>query len=315
MRTLSDRSLAEPYRRWIDGGVDLPPDVVLVPRTIDVGRDLLMLLAITLPMGVVSMFFLMMASRVRPATDGWAPFLFTAAVGVALWIAPVLLLRRLVRTIGASADRKRGALRQGIFVGTEGVLVRMEPNGCHPIAAERFVSAKHVHRVSTAHSRPTMVAVETLDGTIQIFADRLDGHPGRITQAAADLWPKGKKPKARPRPRVKGDHTRTVRLRRAAKMLGHSVVAFFIALAVLRIAGASWSTPAVKGIVIGLLLLAACAVFYVAFEWVRMRGFYRCPQCRTRVTRVPAPLPSMRYFCAPCNVEWDTGLEERDRAD
>jgi len=142
MRALADRRLPEPYRRWIDRAIALPPEVVMLPRTIDVGGDAVLLVALTLPMGVVGAFFLMMASRVQPATDGWPPFLFTGLVGVGLWIAPVLLLRRLVRTVGASADRQRGVLRQGIFIGAEGALVRMEPDSCHPIPADRFVSAK-----------------------------------------------------------------------------------------------------------------------------------------------------------------------------
>ena len=313
MRALADRRLPEPYRGWIDRAVALPPDVVMLPRTIDVGGDALLLVALTLPLGAVGTFFLMMASRVRLATDGWAPLLITGLVGVGLWIAPVLLLRRLVRTVGASADRKRGALRQGIFIGAEGALVRMEPDSCHPIPADRFVSAKLVPPPSRSRSRASMVVVETLDGTIQLFADRLDGHPCRIGEAARALWPVGNRPKGkRPKRKVRVDHARTAGVQRAAKMFGASILAFFAALFLLKIAGASWSDPEVKVTVVGLLLLVAGTALYVFFEFVRMRAFYRCPRCRTRPARVLEAQPAVRYFCAACNVEWDTGLDERD---
>jgi protein-S-isoprenylcysteine O-methyltransferase Ste14 len=314
MRALADRRLPEPYRGWIDRATALPPDVVMVPRTIDVGHDALLLAGLTLPLGVVGAFLLMMTSKIDPATDGWAQLLIVGLIGVALWITPVLLLRRLILTVGASADRKRGALRQGIFIGAEGALVRMEPNRCHPIPAERFVSAKVIGPPSlTKGSRAPMVVVETLDGTITLFANRLDGHPGRIGEAARALWPEELRPKAgRSKRKVRVDHARTAGVQRATTVFGGSILAFFGALVVLKTAGASWSNPAVKAIVVGLLLLVAGSAAYILFEFVRMRAFYRCPQCRTRAARVLEAQPKVRYFCAACKVEWETGLEESD---
>jgi hypothetical protein len=314
MRALADRRLPEPYRSWIDPAKALPPDIVLVPRTIDVGQDAITLVALTLPLGVVGAFFLMMASRIRPETDGWAPLVFLGLTGAALWIAPVLLVRRLVRTIGASAERKRGALRQGIFVGADGALVRMEPNSCHAIPPERFVSANLVQPLRPrASSKPTVV-VETLDGKIELFADRLDGHPGRIVQAAKERWPAGKRPKSGKR-KVRVDLTRTAWIQRAGWMFGGSIVAFVAGIAMLRIGGASRSDPSVQATVVGLLLLVAAAVLHVFFQFVRMRAFYRCPQCHTRPKRVLEAQPAIRYFCAACNVEWDAGRADPDYGD
>ena len=311
MRSLPDRRLPEPYRRWIDGAVALPPEVVLVPRTIDVAHDALVLAGLTLPMGAIGAFFLLMASHVRPETDGWVPLLATFSIGLALWSVPILLVRRLARTILASRERKRGALRQGIFVGPEGALVRMEPDRCHPIPAERFVSAKLIPAMR-ASSRNPLVAVETRDGTIEIFADRLDGHPGRIVQAARERWPADKQPPRRLKRKVAIDVTRTAGVVRSAKALGGSIVAFLVGLFALRIGGASWSNPEVKVTVVGLLLLIAAAALYMMFEYVRMRAFYRCPRCRARPERVPEALPAVHYFCAACNVEWESGLQESD---
>jgi len=161
-----------------------------------------------------------------------------------------------------------------------------------------------------------MVVVETLDGTIKLFADRLEGHPGRIGEAVRTLWPAGKRPHAGTRSKKrKVDRSYTAGVQRSAKVFGGSILAFFAALLVLKIAGASWANPAVRVTVVGLLLLVAGTALLIFFEFVRMRVFYRCPQCRTRPARVLEAQPVVRYFCAPCNVEWDTGPEERDYGD
>lgn len=72
----------------------------------------------------------------------WVPILVVGGVCFLLGLIPWYLLRRLSNTIGAWLQLKRGTLRQGILVGPEGVLVRMEPNRCYAIALDRFVNAK-----------------------------------------------------------------------------------------------------------------------------------------------------------------------------
>jgi hypothetical protein len=311
MRGLPDRRLPEPFDRWIDRAVALPPDVVLLPRTIDVGGDAVAFFGLLVPLGAVGAFFLLIASRIRPQTDGWAPLVITAGGGLALWSAPVFLLRRLIRTVGARKDRDRGVLRQGIFVGPEGALVRMERDSGHPIPPDRFVSATLVPSIGRGPRTPTIV-VETLDGRINLFADRLDGHPGRIAEAARGLWPGSLPPRSRGKRKVKVDHARTAGMRRAAWLFGASILAFGAVIAALRIGGASRSEPEVQVAVVASLMLVPAAIFYALFEWVRMRAFYRCPRCGARPARVAAAMPAIHYFCAACNVEWATGLEESD---
>ena len=157
--------------------------------------------------------------------------------------------------------------------------------------------------------------VETLDGKIELFADRLDGHPGRIVQAAKERWPAGQRPKGRGKRKVRVDHARTAGIKRAAWMFGFSLLAFAAGIATLRIAGVSRSEPWVQAAVVGLLLLVAAAALSIFVQFVRMRAFYRCPQCGTRPKRVLEAQPAIRYFCAACNVEWDAGLADPDYGD
>ena len=144
MRALSDRRLAEPYRSWIDRAAPLPDGVRLLPRTVDVGNDALIFLMLGAVFGGMGALIaaLMPPWRFNPAQTGWGPLLFLGAICLGLWSIPLLLLLRLTHTLGAAADQRRGALRQGVLVGADGLLVRMEPGRCHPIAAERFVAAR-----------------------------------------------------------------------------------------------------------------------------------------------------------------------------
>ena len=116
-----------------------------------------------------------------------------------------------------------------------------------------------------------------------------------------------------PRRKVRVDDTRTAGIQRATRIFGYSILVFFVALAMLRIIGASRSTPAVQVTVVGLLLLVAGTALHIYVQFVRMRMFYRCPQCGTRPARVLEAQPAVRYFCAACNVEWDHGPGEPER--
>ena len=61
-----------------------------------------------------------------------------------------------------------------------------------------------------------------------------------------------------------------------------------------------------------LFVFAASANVFVAYG--KLRWFYRCPRCRARVPRVPESEAGsrIRYRCAACGVEWDTGWDEVD---
>jgi hypothetical protein len=196
LRARSDRKLAEPYRSWIDRRVPLPDGVRLLPRTIDVGSDALIFLMLGGMMGGMGVVIasLMPPWQLQVARSGWGPPLLLGAICLGLWSVPLLLLRRLIHTLGAAADQRRGALRQGVLVGAEGLLVRMEPGRCHPIAAEQFVAARlFPPKASQDRRKPTLI-VETREGIYRFLALRLwyrcpqcRGKPVRAFEALPDV--------------------------------------------------------------------------------------------------------------------------------
>ena len=186
LRPVPDRRLPEPYRSWIDEAQPLPAQVRLLPRSVAVIGDLsrfvlLGVMIIGMDVLVVSMFLPALA-----AAGGWAPILVVGAFCLLLALIPLYLLRRLIITLGAWRRLKRGTLRQGILVGPEGVLVRMEPNHCHAIALDRFVSAK-IETSATRGNVPSDFVIETLDGRVAFFLDLSSGPPEQINQWVAEL--------------------------------------------------------------------------------------------------------------------------------
>jgi hypothetical protein len=191
LRPVPDRCLPEPYRSWIDGTQPLPAQVGLLPRSVAVIRDL----SLCLPIGfmciamdilIVFMFWPLMV------LGEWVVILVVGGVCFLLGLIPWYLLRRLSNTIGAWRQLKRGTLRQGILVGPEGVLVRMEPNRCYAIALDRFVDAKVEVRLSRAtkwsqyQETPDFV-IETLDGPVAFFLDWSSASPEQLNQWVAEL--------------------------------------------------------------------------------------------------------------------------------
>jgi hypothetical protein len=65
------------------------------------------------------------------------------------------------------------------------------------------------------------------------------------------------------------------------------------------------------------LLFLLGAVVYVFVAFGKLRWFYRCPQCRVRLPRVAESEAGsrVRYRCAACNVDWDTGWTEVEGGD
>jgi hypothetical protein len=187
--------LSEPYRSWIDRAQPLPAGVRLLPRTVKVAGDVLLFLLLGGMFGGMGVLILTLGPlRFDPANEGWSPYLFLGTLIVGLWLVPLVLLLRAWRTVGAWNDRKRGTLRQGILVGPEGVLVRVEPNWCYPIDADRFVEA--LFRVSRGRrvAPASFFRIETLDGLVEFFSDRVDSSPDYLNR----LVRKGRKPAAEP---------------------------------------------------------------------------------------------------------------------
>ena len=319
MRALSDRKLAEPYRSWIDRAVPLPAGVRFFPRTIDAGGDALTFLMVGGMMGGMGVLIaaLLPPSRFDPAETGWGPPLVVGAICLGLWSVPLLLLRRMVHTMGARADQRRGALRQGIFVGAEGLLVRMEPGRCHPIAAGQFVGARLFPPPASLGGRKRTFIVETRDGSVEFFAERLAAQPQDIHGAARELWrPKWKEPG----PLLRRDRRKQADLRtprkmwRAVYLFIGAGVAILGGLGAMFAAGAQSSAGEWFSLVVFLgLVFIGVSVVNLFYRLLTLKLRYRCPDCGGKAVRNFEALPDVHFYCRECNVEWTTGLQEATR--
>ena len=315
MRAFADRRLTTPYRSWIDRATPLPDGVRLLPRTADVSGDAISLLfgAMVGGMGVL-IAALVPWTRFEPERNGWGAPLFVAALSLALLSVPLLLLRRLVHTWGAASDQRRGTLRQGVFVGEEGMLVRMEPGRCHAIAPDRFVSARLYPPDGSKDRRKRTLILETRDGTIEFFADRLAGHPRDIHAAARERWRGSWKepgPLLRRDRKTQADRVTPRKMMRATYLFVGAMAAVFTGLGAVLALGSE--TPAGEWasllVFLGLVGIAA-AVVNLFYRFLTLKLWHRCPECGGKTIRNFEALPDIHFYCRPCNVEWTTGLRE-----
>ena len=314
MRSLSDRRLPEPYRSWIDRSAALPEGVRLLPRTVDLATDAFTFLGVGGIFGGMGalMFVFLRPWRLDPVRDGWTPILILGGLFLALWSVPLLLLRRMVRTLGARTDLRRGTLRQGVLLGPEGMLVRMEPNGGRTIATGRFVGARLFPPAESRDRRKPTLVVETLDGDVEFFAERLTVGPRGIHDAAREVWPSWREPPPLlKKSRKKQSDPRTRRkMLHAAYLFAGAVLAVFVGLAAVVTMGESTARDWFSLVAfLGLVVVAGSVVNLFYRLWV-LKVSYRCPECRAKPVRVFEAMPEVHFYCRACNVEWDTGLKE-----
>lgn len=192
LRPVADRRLPEPYRSWIDGTRPLPAQVRLIPRTVAVLYDLSLCLPIGLMFTAMDIVIVMMFWQPLVAGRAWGAMMIVGTVCFLLALIPWYLLRRVLNTIGAWRQLKRGTLRQGILVGPEGVLVRMERNRCYAVALDRFVNARvEVGLVRSnnwsRHQEMPDFMIETLDGPVAFYLDWSSAPPEQLNELVAEL--------------------------------------------------------------------------------------------------------------------------------
>jgi membrane protein implicated in regulation of membrane protease activity len=178
-----DAELAEPFASWIDSSRLLPNDVRLTPRTVDPFNDFLLFLVLGgLFWGFGSILVWLGFDAI--SAGEWQPMVFLGAVFAILSIVPVILLRRVVSAFFAWGEMKRGELRQGVYIGPAGVVLRLRRNQCYVIALERFVLAR-VER--HAPDSPTLFIVETLDGRAMYSIDDVSLSPELFNRWVDDV--------------------------------------------------------------------------------------------------------------------------------
>lgn len=180
MRPVRGHRLSEPFRTWIDRAVPLPSGVTVLPRIVNVTSDgLAVVLAVIGCVGIGTPMAAV-APRTEMGAGGWAVFALISAalLGFLSWN-----VYRLWRTIRARRDEKAGALRLGILVGPEGILVRLTPNRCYPIPMDRFVRAERWS--GGGEDGSDYLRVVTLDGPIDIGEDGITADAADLSQTVA----------------------------------------------------------------------------------------------------------------------------------
>ena len=318
MRSIRDRELPEPFQAWIDRRQPLPAEVILFPRAVPLWSDLAILVMLGGMFGGMGVLIVTMMPpwRFDPAETGWTPHLFIGAICLGLWSVPLLLLRRTWITAWAARDRRRGRLRQGVFLGPAGMLVRMEPNCCYPIAWERFVVARFSPRMKTGEPEHPSTIIETRDGQVAFFSDRLSVEPDEICRSVPKFLPKWTRPKRAERAdRTKRiDHQIRRQMRIGIALFVGGMSAVFISTAAVIMAGEKSPYADIIALVIFVsLIFVGASVVNMFYRFGKLKLFYRCPECRQRLARVDSVRPAVNYYCPSCNIEWLTGWKEVGR--
>lgn len=190
--------------------------------------------------------------------------------------------------------------RMGVFMGPEGVLVRMGGDRCHPIPRDRYLGARLFQPPGTMSTAKQILILETADGRIEMPAAALSAHPDALNQTARSLWPQWAGVGSFVRDdRERLSDPRTVKARR---WLAVSIGAVVLTMVADLMAGPGNLSPAFGGIavLVYMILMALLAVRTVA-----SRLGSPCPRCGGETGRVVEALPYRHWYCRRCNVEWD----------
>lgn len=114
---------------------------------------------------------------------------------------------------------------------------------------------------------------------------------------------------------VHTDHATSRRMMIAAVALAAAMLGMFGAIGwvILDRNGAAGEASSAQSLTVSLLIVVVlCTVVSVFRAYGRLRWFYRCPTCHKRLPRAAGADSRIRYHCAACGVDWDTGWHETD---
>jgi len=183
------------------------------------------------------------------------------------------------------------------------MLLRLEPNWCYPIPWDRYVKAIRFRR-----GGQSVFQLVTLDGPVEFLDGRLGTTLGGIELGVRQVRPpEPSKQIERGQRERRTDHRPRRRLLRAAAFFLSSML--LLGGATLGVIFVGEESPAhdwlAFGVLIGLLLLLP-ATFYGIYTALSLHANYRCPSCGLRLPRADEARPAVHFYCASCNVQWDT---------
>jgi hypothetical protein len=176
----------------------------------------------------------------------------------------------------------------------------MEPGRCHPIAAERFVAARLFPPEGSKDQRKPTLIIETLDGKVAFFADRLAAKPEDIHRAARERWQAKWK---EPGPLLRRDRKKRPDLRTGRKMVlaGYLFAAAMVAV----FGGLGGSSP--SGSIVHRRVVLSRRVpgprprrglgGEPVLRFLALKLWYRCPECGGRPVRAFEALPDVHFYC------------------
>jgi len=320
MRRTPERNLPEPFASWIDRAAPLPSGVTLLPRTVfPLGDALMPLLLGASSITMIVMFIALPPWKWDPEVEGWTPYLVMGTVCLALWAIPLFLLRRASVTFFALLDQRRGQLRQGIFLGPEGLLARLEPGKCYVVTWDQFAQARIFPPLASRDTRKKVFIIETHDDKLEFFAEWINAVPKQIHNFLQKLEPNWSPPESVERAdrAQRKDELTGKKLTVAALRFGAAMLLLLGITAAIIIAGekSPWHDWLAFAWLIAFLFLFG-AVVNVFYRFGRVSWRYRCPECGARkLGQVDEALPEIHYYCRFCNVEWDTGWEVKESSD
>lgn len=320
MKTSRDSALSPPFREWIEPAMPLPKHVILVPRTISIALDALLLVLFG---GFFGPFAALMIraiylERMKGEDSGDRAWIGMAIIAALCASVVLFFLHRLVVTCRAALERSRGSLRQGVFVGPEGILIRLVPNRSLAISADRFVSARRYPPVESRDPRAARIDIETKDGPFTFMESRCEGGASAIESAVKVSLPNHRAPPVRERAdrKRRSDPAARGSLMKLARQFAVAMVIAVIAVfGVIRGTEDTPTRTASEWVLVSALTWIGVVVAILVPKAWRLTHRYRCPDCSGVTTRVAAALPKVHHYCSTCNIEWDTGLEESDGTD
>lgn len=309
MQACRDGDLGLPFQGWIDPEIPLGDQLRLIPRAIQPGYDLLAFLSALVSFGGMGGLLGYFAWRWHAAGAGDVMTVLMLLIAMGMWAVPLVLGRRWWRSWAAAGDQRRGRLRQGILLGADGVLVRMEPHTCYAITWDRYLGVKQFRRSAGS----ALLQIETLDGPINFPSHWLRTTLSGFEEAVEQLRP------------VAGRHTvvpqgeRQTRvdpgpLRKLWQLIAIFLVGCVIVLAsFIGVITTKDQTPvhdwSALGVFIGLLWTLGTVPFAI---WTLYRlSTHVCAECGKQVPRADEFRPQVVFYCASCGINWDTQMTER----